>query len=75
MGFTWRVGKVVTRREILIDSLANGDVGFLVVVALDDGGFDYDGKYILQVADLRGKDMPRTTFFWWPLQGIPLAAT
>lgn len=63
MGFRWRVGKVVTRRGILIDSLADGDVGFLVVVALDDDGFDYDRKHSLQVADLRGKDMRRTTLF------------
>lgn len=44
MDFRKRVGKVATRRGILIDSLADGDVGFLIVVVLDDDGCDYDGK-------------------------------
>lgn len=51
------VGKVVTRRGILIDWLADGDVGFVIVVALDNDGCDYDGKDDLRVAGVWEKDM------------------
>lgn len=51
------VGKVVTRRGILIDWLADGDVGFVIVVALDDDGCYYDRKVDLRVAGVCGEDM------------------